>query len=86
MLRTFDATQEWLKAHGLSMADAQRLQKALCALADCEGQTCRCPRFHSDMKCGSCNGPLEDDRTAVCHTCTPESVWFDMAAAQKKKA
>jgi len=52
----------------------------------CEGQTCRCPRFHSDMKCGSCNGPLEDDRTAVCHTCTPESVWFDMAAAQKKKA
>jgi len=39
------------------------------------------PNYHPDMKCGACGGPLEDDRTAVCHTCTPESVWFDMAAA-----
>ncbi len=37
--------------------------------------------FHSDMTCGACKGPLEDDRTAICHTCAPESQWFDQLAA-----
>lgn len=32
--------------------------------------------FHDDMLCGSCMGPLEDDRTAICQTCAPESSWF----------
>lgn len=27
-------------------------------------------RFHLDAKCGSCGGPLECDRDAICHRCT----------------
>lgn len=27
-------------------------------------------RFHLDTQCGSCNGPLECDRDAICHQCT----------------
>lgn len=29
-------------------------------------------KFHSEATCGSCNGPLEIDRDAVCRTCSPE--------------
>lgn len=39
------------------------------------------PGFQDGEKCGACGGPLEDDRSAVCHTCVPESVWFDWCAA-----
>jgi hypothetical protein len=28
------------------------------------------PSYHADMKCGAYGGPLEDDRSAVCHRCT----------------
>ena len=27
-------------------------------------------RFHLDSSCGSCGGPLECDRDAICHRCT----------------
>lgn len=27
-------------------------------------------RFHLDAQCGSCGGPLECDRDAICHRCT----------------
>jgi len=37
-------------------------------------------KYHDDMTCGACDGRLETDRSAVCHTCTPESDWFRMAA------
>lgn len=40
--------------------------------------------YHEGMKCAACDGPLEFDRTAVCHTCVPESQWFnDCAAVQE---
>ncbi len=40
--------------------------------------------YHVDMRCGSCAGPLEDDRNAVCHRCAPESKWFaEVAAAEE---
>jgi hypothetical protein len=32
-------------------------------------------------RCGACEGPLESDRSVICHTCAPESDWFDGCAA-----
>lgn len=34
--------------------------------------------YHTDSKCGSCRGPLEDERDAVCMCCTLESRLFDL--------
>jgi hypothetical protein len=36
--------------------------------------------YHADSRCGSCAGPLEADRDAVCHSCVPQSEFFEMAA------
>lgn len=33
--------------------------------------------YHADARCGSCQGPLEVDRDAICHTCVPYIVWFE---------
>ncbi len=32
--------------------------------------------YHTDNCCGSCNGPLEVDRDAICHTCAPPEQYF----------
>jgi hypothetical protein len=37
--------------------------------------------YHADSRCGSCAGPPEADRDAVCHSCVPQYVWFAVAAA-----
>lgn len=29
--------------------------------------------YHTDTKCGSCKGPLEEERDAICKRCTMES-------------
>jgi hypothetical protein len=30
-------------------------------------------KYHEDSKCGSCQGPLECERDAICCTCSPET-------------
>jgi len=32
---------------------------------------------HDDSACGSCGGPLEVDRDAICERCAPSSMWWD---------
>jgi hypothetical protein len=41
------------------------------------------PTFHADMKCGACEGPLEDDRNAICHTCTAPTAAEQAASAAR---
>ena len=36
-MKLYDASPAWLKEHGLTAKDAQKLFNALCALADYEG-------------------------------------------------
>ena len=31
--------------------------------------------YHGDSKCGSCKGPLEVQRDAICETCVPDPEW-----------
>jgi len=33
--------------------------------------------YHTDARCGSCGGPLEVDRDAICHKCVPQGAWFE---------
>ena len=37
--------------------------------------------YHEDSRCGSCGGPLEDHRDAVCETCVPQSEYFRLCNA-----
>ncbi len=43
------------------------------------------PGTHESEKCGAREGPLEDDRSAICHTCVPESAWFEACAAVQEE-
>jgi hypothetical protein len=38
-------------------------------------------QYHDDAKCGSCGGPLDCHRDAVCEKCVPQSQFFEDAAA-----
>ncbi len=33
-------------------------------------------QYHTDAYCGVCQGPLEVDRDAICHTCAPPEEYF----------
>lgn len=37
--------------------------------------------YHQDAMCGSCGGPLECHRDAICETCYPEAQWWAEIAA-----
>jgi hypothetical protein len=37
--------------------------------------------FHLDARCGSCGGPLQCDRDAICYACAPEATFWELAAA-----
>ena len=39
------------------------------------------PEYHEDSVCGSCDGPLEVYRDAICEACAPQSLYFEQAAA-----
>ena len=53
------ATPEWLRTHGLTLADARHLYRALCTLADCEGPIKRALREVGD-------GASDYDHMHVC--------------------
>ena len=38
------------------------------------------PEYHEDSVCASCDGPLEVSRDAICESCAPQSLYFEMAA------
>ena len=38
------------------------------------------PEYHEDSVCASCDGPLECNRDAICESCAPQSLYFEMAA------
>jgi hypothetical protein len=72
----------------LPRPDATRLRSAWCALDALSnpekqaleagsmlhriGEILATGGWHCDADCGACSGPLEDDRSAVCHACAKE--------------
>lgn len=56
--KLYDASPEWLKEHGLTARDAQRLFGALATLADYEGP------IKDALDAG---GNYRDDHAHVCH-------------------
>lgn len=40
--------------------------------------------YHEDSVCGSCDGPLEVYRDAICEACAPQSLYFEQAAAAQE--
>ena len=55
----YDATPAWLRTHGLTPADARRLYRALCTLADFEGTIKR-------VLCEMGDGASDYDHMHVC--------------------
>jgi hypothetical protein len=41
------------------------------------------PTFHADMTCIVCEGPLEDERDAICHTCAMPTAAEQAASAAR---
>jgi hypothetical protein len=42
--------------------------------------------YHDDAVCGSCGGPLECHRDAICCRCVPDEVWWEQCALAQEAA
>ena len=40
--------------------------------------------YHDDAVCGSCAGPLECWRDAICETCAPTEEYFELCALMQE--